>query len=106
MQKVVVYYKDVKLGEMQFLSKNYIYKANKKGAEIVKNILTEDKFLKFFEDKLSTEPPFTLFDFYTSKQLFTAIKQSKITDDDTDFEIFYKLASNNHPKNELHLEIN
>ena len=100
-----IYINEIKLGEMAFDGKNYIFKANDKNVEKA-NQKGYTPFLYGCEKSWVSEVlPLSLQDFIPSDEQIDLLMIAEIAPTDTDFEKLCKMAAAKISKPNFHIEI-
>ncbi len=106
MKTISVYYKEIKLGELTTVNKNYVYKAIEKNVKLAH----EKGYFTFLfncdENFISEELPYSLQNFIPTEKHKDIIEEANILKTDSDFEKLYKIASLPYSKEDFHISIN
>ena len=101
-----IFYKEIELGQLQQVEKNYIYKANPQKVELAHKKGYPTYLYKCDESFLSSELPYSITDFIPDPKQYAICIAANIENNDSDFEKLYKVASLKDVKNrEFHLEV-
>jgi len=106
MERISVYFKDIKLGELSIVDDNYVYVCIPENIEKA----TQNGFLKtlFGCDKnfISKDLPLSLKNFVVNNDNIKFWSETDITKDDSDFDRLYKIAKlNNLSKDDFYISL-
>lgn len=104
MKTISIYFREIKLGELNQVNDNYVYKCNKENVKKAHQKGYSTFLYKCDDSFISTELPYSLQNFIPDKKQVQIIQLAKIEESDSDFEKLYKVAHLDFAKPDFYIK--